>query len=130
MAYLVQGAVMLAVMVGVAWVWGKEMPLAFRGAVLLLGTLLFTPYAFTYDLAILALALGWLWEEGRRHGRLPGELALLIAGWFMPLAAPYVWELFKLHQARLQIGPVILLGLLGLALVRAKIAGPRPELPS
>jgi hypothetical protein len=129
-AYVIQAAVMLAVVAGVAWAWSQKLPLGMRGAALLLGTLLFSPYVFTYDLTLLALALGWLWEEGRRRGRLPGELALLIAGWFMPLAAPYVWELFKLHQARLQIGPVILLGLLGLALVRAKIAGPRPELPS
>jgi hypothetical protein len=128
-AYIVQGAVMLAVMVGVAWVWRKGWPLAIRGAVLLLGTLLFTPYAFTYDLAILALALGWLWEDGRLHGRLPGEILLLMVEWFMPVAAPFLWDWVRFHQARLQIGPEILAGLFLLALLKARIARQPQEMP-
>ncbi|HEY9072774.1 MAG TPA: glycosyltransferase family 87 protein, partial [Desulfobaccales bacterium] len=91
-AYLVQGVVMLAVAAGVAWVWSKKTSLASRGAVLVLGTLLFTPYAFIYDLAILALPLAWLWEDGRRHGRRPGELLLLLFGWLMPGAMPLLWN--------------------------------------
>ena len=44
-AYLVQGVAMLLAVAGVAWVWRRQTGLAIRGAVLVLGTFLFTPYA-------------------------------------------------------------------------------------
>lgn len=121
-AYLVQGVVMLAALAGVAWVWGKKTSLASRGAVLVLGTLLFTPYDYVYDLAILALPLAWLWEDGRRHGRRPGELLLLLLGWLMPGAAPLVWDGVNVFEGKLQIGPVILTALFLLAFLKAKKA--------
>ena len=121
-AFLVQGVVMLLVAAGVAWVWSKKTSLAHRGAVLVLGTLLFTPYAFVYDLAILALPLAWLWEDGRRHGRRPGELLLLLLGWLMPGAAPLLWNGINVFAGKLQIGPVILAALFLLALIKAKNA--------
>lgn len=121
-AYLVQGAVMLAVLAAVAWVWRQRLSLANRGAVLVLGTLLFTPYAFVYDLALLALPLGWLWEEGRRRGRFPGELLLLWFGWLLPYAAPILWNKVDIFNGKLQLAPVMLLVLFLLSLVRARIA--------
>jgi hypothetical protein len=119
-AYLVQGLVMAAVMAGVAWVWSKKTSLANRGAVLVLGTLLFTPYACIYDLAILALPLGWLWEEGRLHGRLPGELPILLAGWVMPFLATFLWDMINVFQGKLQVGPAVLAALFILSLAKAK----------
>ncbi len=122
-AYLIQGVVMLAVAAGVAWVWRKPAaPLASRGTVLVLGALLFTPYEFGSDLAVLALPLGWLWEEGRRRGRLPGELLLLLLGWLAPAAAPMVYTWINLFQGHLQIGPVILAALFLLSLGKARAA--------
>ncbi|MGA7579093.1 MAG: glycosyltransferase family 87 protein [Desulfobaccales bacterium] len=127
-AYLVQGLVMLAVAAGVAWVWRQPAaPLASRGTVLILGVLLFTPYEFDYDLVILALALGWLWEEGRRRGRLPGELLLLLAGWLLPAAAPILYTWINLLHRHLQIGPVILAALFLLSLSRARTSGIRGQ---
>ena len=122
-AYLIQGVVMLAVAAGVAWVWrNPAAPLASRGTVLILGILLFTPYEFYYDLAILALALGWLWEEGRRRGRLPGELVLLLSGWLLPAVALIVYKSSNLSHGHLQIGPVILAALFLLSLRKASAA--------
>lgn len=121
-AYLAQGIVMLVVLAAIIWSWRQQVPLAIRGTVLVLGTLLFTPYVFVYDLAILALPLCWLWEEGRLKGRLPGELILLLMGWLMPIAAPILWQPINFLEGKLQIGPVILLALFILALVRAKNA--------
>lgn len=121
-AYLVQGVIMLAVVAGVSWVWCQKTPIAGRGAVLVLGTLLFTPYATVYDLAILALPLGWLWEEGRIRGRLPGELILLLFGWLLPIAAPLLWTWINFLNGKLQIGPVIILALFCLSLVKARQA--------
>ena len=121
-AYLVQGAVMLAVLAAVAWVWRQRLSLPIRGAVLVLGTLLFTPYAFVYDLALLALPLGWLWEEGHRRGRWPGELLLLWFGWLMPYAAMMLWNDLNIFNGKLQLAPLILLALFLLSLARARIA--------
>ncbi len=121
-AYLVQGLAMLMVLTGVAWVWMRKANLALRGSVLTLGLLLFTPYAFIYDLCLLALPLCWLWEEGHVRGRLPGELILLLFGWLMPYAAPFLWNPVNIFSGKLQIGPVVLLALFLLSLVRARIA--------
>jgi len=125
-AYLVQGVVMLVVLSGVVWVWMRNANLALRGSALTLGLLLFTPYAFTYELALLALPLCWLWEEGRLRGRLPGELILLSCGWLMPFAMPFVWNWVNFLQGKLQIGPVVLLALFFLVLVKASIGQNRP----
>jgi hypothetical protein len=116
-AFLVQGVSTLAAVSGVAWVWWRGTNLALRGAVLTLGLLLFTPYAFVYELALLALPLCWLWE-----GRLPGELILLLIAWLTPLALPLIWHAVDIFHGKLQIGPVVILALFGLALVRTKMA--------
>lgn len=122
-AYFVQGVIMLVALAGVAWVWrSKQVAISSRGAVLVLGTLLFTPYAFVYDLAVLALPLAWLWEEGRLNGRLPGELLLLLFGWLLPIAAPPLWDWINFLQGKLQIGPAILLALFVLSLIKARAA--------
>ncbi len=118
-AYLVQGVAMLLAVAGVAWVWRRHTGLALRGSVLVLGTFLFTPYAQIYDLALLALPLCWLWEEGRIHGRLPGELLLLFIGWLMPLAEQILWNWINIFDGKLQIAPVIILALFFLSLVKA-----------
>ena len=120
-AYPVQWVVMALVLVGVGWVWQKKLAITLRGAVLVLGTLVFTPYSFVYDLAILALPLLWLWEEGRLHGRLPGELILLLLGWLLPFEARFFY-IFNFLYGKLQIAPLILLALFLLALAKAKTA--------
>jgi alpha-1,2-mannosyltransferase len=121
-AYLVQGVAMLLAVAGVAWVWRRHTGSALCGSVLVLGTFLFTPYAQIYDLALLALPLCWLWEEGRIHGRLPGELLLLFIGWLMPLAEQVVWSRTNIFDGKLQIAPVIILALFFLSLVKVKQA--------
>jgi hypothetical protein len=121
-AYIVQAMGMLAVVSGVVWVWGKKpnTSIATRGAVLVLGTLLFPPYEFNYDLAILALPLCWLWEEGRINGRLPGELILLFFGWILPFVMPFIWNMTNIFNGKLQIGPAVLSALFILALMKWK----------
>lgn len=121
-AYPVQAVVMAVVLAGVGWVWQKKLALTIRGAVLVLGTLVFTPYSFVYELAILALPLLWLWEEGRLHGRLPGELILLLLGWLLPFEARFFNQFHFFPGGKLQIAPLILLALFFLALAKAKTA--------
>jgi len=117
-AYVVQGVIMVLALAGVVWVWARPGPIAIKGAVLILGILLFSPYAFLYDLAILAFPLAWLWEEGRLKGRLPGETILLFTGWIIPLATYLLWEEINIFQGKLQLAPLVLLALFGFALLR------------
>jgi alpha-1,2-mannosyltransferase len=121
-AYLAQGVIMLVVLAGVVWGWRQQTALGIRASILVLGTLLFIPYGFMYELTMLVLPLAWLWEEGRLHGRLPGELLLLLLGWLMPFLAPILWNEINIFQGKLQIGPIIILALFFLALLKAKAA--------
>jgi uncharacterized membrane protein len=56
-ALIIQGVVMVLAAAGVFSVWHGRFSLSHRAAALVLGTRLFTPYAFAYDLALLALPL-------------------------------------------------------------------------
>jgi hypothetical protein len=83
-ASTLQGIGMLGVIAGVYWVWSGNATAASRAAILILGILLFTGYAFTYDYALLAIPLAWLWQEGQTTGWLSQEKPLLLWGWVMP----------------------------------------------
>jgi alpha-1,2-mannosyltransferase len=87
LAWALQGSVSLGIAALVSLIWYREMPFPLRSAALVLGILLATPYAFPYDLAILALPLAWLAWEGYTHGWSPGEPELLFIGWLTPLLA-------------------------------------------
>ena len=123
-ALTLQGVVMLTVTGVVAWVWAKGGPPAIRAGVLVLGILLFTPYVYDYDLALLALPLAWLGWEGYTKGWQPQEQFFLTLGWFMPMFAQCL-----ARAAGWQLGPLVLAALLFLALRReislsAKVRGP------
>ena len=113
-ALIIQGAVMLAVVAGVFYVWQGRISFARQAATLVLATFLFTPYAFSYDLVLLALPLAWLGWEGYNAGWLPGEPALLCLGWLLPLITS-VMALIKC-----QITPLILAALLIFVVKRGK----------
>jgi hypothetical protein len=112
-AQIIQGGVMLGVTGVVAWVWWRRTPAAIRFSILILGILLFTPYAAVYDLAILAFPLAWLGWEGHTQGWWPGEQNLLVLGWLTPLVSPVLAKF-----TGLQIAPLVLAALLVLALRR------------
>lgn len=82
---ILQGIIMLGIAALVFWVWRQEASLAVRGSFLVLGTFLFTPYLFTYDLCLLALPLAWLAWDGYIRGWAPGEPWLLFLCWIMPM---------------------------------------------
>lgn len=114
-ALIFQGLVMLGAGLAVVWVWARGASLAMRGSVLVLSTLLFTPHAFVYDLALLALPLAWLGWDAYHKGWGVKEQVLLILGWSLPLMAPIMAKL-----TRVPLAPVILALLLMLALKRSK----------
>jgi hypothetical protein len=122
-ARILQGAVMLLATAFVIWVWRRKAAPAIRNAALVLGILLFIPYGFVYDLALLALPLAWLGWEGYSQGWRPLEPGLLILGWCMPMFAQVLAKV-----ACLQVGPLILALLLIMALKRGTATGKDPVL--
>jgi hypothetical protein len=113
LAQILQVALMLATAGLVVWVWSRRTSPAVRSAVLVLCILLFPPYAFIYDLTILALPLAWLGWEGYREGWLPGERAGLFLGFLTPILVPILAKTLNLQST-----PLVLLMLLALALRR------------
>ena len=120
-AWAGQATVMLLATAAVVWVWARPAPPAVRGAVLVLGILLFTPYEFIYDLAMLALPLAWLGWEGFSKGWRPGEPSGLFIGGLTPLLAPALAKWLSL-----QVVPLVLLMLLILSLLRLEFVPRAP----
>ncbi len=86
-----------------------------RGAILACAIPVFTPYAFDYDLAMLALAFVWLARDAARtESWRPGERPILALAWFTPMA----WVVSDWGGQ--QPGAVVLLLLLAVAVRRAR----------
>ncbi len=113
-ALIIQAAVMLAAAAAVVYVWRRKISLARQVATLVLATFLFTPYGFSYDLALLALPLAWLGWEGYQTGWQPGEPELLALGWLLPFMTPV------LAIIKCQITPLILTAFLILVVKSSK----------
>ena len=118
-AHLVLAAVATA---GVWGVWRRSGDWQLRGAALMTGTFLLSPYVFDYDLAWLAFPIAWLALIGLRDGWLPWEREILVAAWLMPLAMAGAARVFLL-----QPGPIFLGLLLWNAVRRAGVAERVPD---
>ncbi len=103
-AWSLQGLGMLAAVALVVWLWGVRASAALRAAALVIGTLLFSPQIWYYDLTVLAVPLAWLWWEGHTRGWLPLEQLLLLLSWLMPLVN-FLLEV----SLRWPIGPLYLI---------------------
>jgi hypothetical protein len=117
-AWLLQGGVMLGAMIAVVWVWHRDASPARRGAALTLGILLFSPYLFYYDLAILALPLAWLGWEGSQQGWLFYEPFILALGWLSPLVL-----CLTAASIPFPLAPLVLIALLLATLRRPRLFG-------
>ena len=102
-----------AIGVWVAW-RSPNAPFEAKAAVLALASLLVPPYVFSYDLIWAGLALAWLTILALRHGFRLYEREMLLAGWASPLLIQPVYAM-----TRVEVGFLILLMLLALALLRA-----------
>ena len=69
-AYVVQGLAAAAVGVVVAVAWFRDAPAALRNVLLVVGTVLATPYVQDYDLVVGAFVVAWLLTEARETPRL------------------------------------------------------------
>ncbi len=114
LARVLQGMMALGMVVLVAWAWYRKKPLPIRASILALAILLATPYAFEYDLTILALPLAWLGWEIKTTGWRPWEEPVMAVTWLLPLVSA---ALAKFSHC--QVAPLVLLGFLALVLRRA-----------
>ncbi|MEZ4320852.1 MAG: glycosyltransferase family 87 protein [Myxococcota bacterium] len=106
-AQLVQAGVAVGATVAVCAVWWRGSDGSVRAGALAAGTLLVTPFAFDYD-----LALGWLAIAALASGaRTRAELGLAAVSWALPLAVPL------LAFVHLPLAPVVWMLVLA-ALVR------------
>lgn len=116
LAYTLHAAVALAAAAAVVWAWRQAGPSALKSSVLCLGVLLTTPFAYTYDLMILALPLAWLALD-MKSGWRRWEAAAMAAAAVLPFAATGFAKYLSV-----QIGPLVLAALLAVALLRLRRA--------
>ncbi|HSM40508.1 MAG TPA: glycosyltransferase family 87 protein [Afifellaceae bacterium] len=109
LAYAVQGAVALAVLGSLAWIWRQGATRANMAAACV-GSALITPYILDYDMMVLAPAIALLALRGRERGFRPYEISLLAFCWLLPVLARPVAQ-----YAHLPIGMMGMLVLFGWA---------------
>lgn len=85
-AWMAQIAVTIASAVAVVVAWRRPMPADTRSAILAVACLLATPYAFMYDLVILAVPIAFLSRRG--FDRI--ELRWVVLAGILVLAAPFL----------------------------------------
>ncbi len=112
-AYALQAVISLLAALGVLWTWRTTASLPLRGAMLVVASLLASPYLFDYDLVLLALPLAWLGIEGMRTDWLPLERPLLVGIWCLPLFYPSI-----ALATGLPLAPLLLLALFALIVRR------------
>ncbi len=121
LAAAIQAVATIGGILVVGWVWLRRLPLPIRGSVLAVGIFLTTPYAFDYDLVILALPFSWLgWQAYDQDSKFQ-EVFLLLAWCLLAwgsLRTPWVSPWAMNFPFRL----AVLLAMLFLALYR----GDRP----
>jgi hypothetical protein len=73
LAWLLQGAIFLSAAIAVSLLWRTRVAFEIKAAALGVGTMLATPYLYTYDLVVLAVPLAFLFRLSRRGGFLAYE---------------------------------------------------------
>jgi hypothetical protein len=116
-AYAGHGLAALGAITAMWKVWRHSQSWPLRGAVLIIATLIATPYLNIYDLTWLALPIAWITQLGLRDGWLKGEREVLVCAWLLPIPGFLIaWV------AQIQLMPLILLALLWVILRRSEIS--------
>ena len=87
LAYIAQGAVVLAAAGALVWLWRSPAAFPLKAAALAIGAILATPYSLDYDMMVLAPAIAYLAADGMTRGFIPWEKSALALIWFVPLFA-------------------------------------------
>ncbi len=89
LAWTVQGAATLSLALALASMWRSRAAYDLKAAALAAGALIATPYVFTYDLVVLAVAVAFLLRYALIRGLWVSEAAGMIAGGALILSFPY-----------------------------------------
>jgi hypothetical protein len=93
LAYGAQAVVTLAVLGACVWMWRGPVSFRLKGAALLTGALLSSPYIFDYDFIAFGLALALVVAHGFERGFDPWEKTVLALGWLSPCLDRPIGEL-------------------------------------
>jgi len=115
-AYAVQGVVSVAALVLLARLAWRRPGAGHEAAMMVTTSLLFTPFLYDYDLAILAVPMAWLMAQAQRTGWRPWEKILLLTLFLLPLVARACGMMLGVI-----IAPPLVAALMGLLLRRAAI---------
>ena len=86
-AYAAQALVTAASVVACVWIWRSDTSLRLKGAALLTGAMLSSPYVLDYDFVVFGMALAFLAAHALEHGFERWEKTLIAVAWFTPLCA-------------------------------------------
>lgn len=89
LAWGAQGALALALVGAIAWLWRSRVEFEIKAAALACAALLATPYLYMYDLVALAVPVAFLLRLSLRQGFLAGETFGLAAATVLLLIFPY-----------------------------------------
>ncbi len=87
LANAAQTIVTLAAIAGLAWLWRRPLPFAFKAAALAIAAVIAAPFSADYDMTLLAVAIAFLVAEGAVKGFAPWEKTVLAMLWLTPLVA-------------------------------------------
>jgi hypothetical protein len=105
LAYVLQIAIGLGVAGLTIHAWYRRAgTFELRAALLAVALVLISPYAYDYDMVVLALPIALLAADGLKNGWAPGMRTMLVAVWAAPLVLPMLAE-----HAKLQLMPALLL---------------------
>jgi Glycosyltransferase family 87 len=126
LAMIIQAVSTALVITAVARVWSRSVSLPSRGSVLACGVILATPYAFAYDLTILALPFAWLGWEAYTKDSIAVEVCLLLVwaflAWFS-LGLPWILK----WMGNFPLSQIALLAMFLLAIYRTDRLGTGPS---
>jgi hypothetical protein len=114
-AYGLQGLVTIAAGVSCVWIWRQQSDIRLKGASLLIGALLSTPYVLDYDFVVFGMALALLTSYGLDHGFFPWEKTVIALSWVLPSLARGLAKTFGLP-----VGLLLLTVILGFVLAHAR----------
>jgi arabinofuranan 3-O-arabinosyltransferase len=110
-AWLIQGCVSAGTAALVWLVWRSSARYVLKAALLSAATLIATPYAWGYDLTVIAIPIAFLAKDQIERGVLRGEQTMLLALFGMALA-------ILVRGGGPPFGPFIVMALIGLVLRR------------
>lgn len=108
-AYAAQIVAAIAAAVTVAWLWTRRWPQELNCVALVFGSFAATPYAYDYDLVVLAVGIALFARLALREGWLPWEKTTLAFAWAAPLLSRSVAQALMIPVIPLVVAAVLLL---------------------